>query len=333
MKNGLRVIGIMVLGSALFAWTAPGAVPSEKSPKSGESEKSNTRASQASAYQKFRTEQMRAFVKYRSDLMKEKGKREDVQAKLKDYGKKMIAEYEKFAASPEGGPFAQDARKEIITIAAQLTEDPEKIREVIATEKDPEKGFPLKLFAARMLGQIGQSEEAGKLIDEIVAAAKDKNPALAKDAEAMRFQVAPKGLPFPEFPEGTKDTEGKDIKIADYKGKVVMVDFWAAWCGPCMAEAPNVVKAYEKYHPKGFEIIGISLDKSKDDMEKAMKEKGMTWRQYFDGLYWQSKVGRAYGINAIPATYLVGPDGKIVTSNVRGPKLEAELGKLLSGEK
>jgi peroxiredoxin len=140
-------------------------------------------------------------------------------------------------------------------------------------------------------------------------------------------------MPYPEIPAGAKDLDGKEIRIADYKGKVVMVDFWAAWCGPCMTEAPNVVRAYVKYHPKGFEIIGISLDHTKDEMLKAVKEKGMTWRQYFDGRGWENAVSQAYGIQAIPATYLVGPDGKVITNQTRGSKLEAELENLLGAKK
>jgi thiol-disulfide isomerase/thioredoxin len=140
------------------------------------------------------------------------------------------------------------------------------------------------------------------------------------------------GKPVLAFEDKTMD--GKAVKFpGDYKGKVVMIDFWATWCGPCMAEVPNVVANYEKYHSKGFEILGITLDKK--DAETKIKEvttaKNMTWPQVYDGGYWEARIAVMYGIHGIPAAYLVdGDTGKIITSDVRGPRLEKALEKALA---
>lgn len=149
---------------------------------------------------------------------------------------------------------------------------------------------------------------------------------LEKESHAIAASLKP-GLAFPDFAE--KDIKGAPISISQYKGKVVLVDFWATWCGPCVAELPNVQAAYAKYHPKGFEIVGISLDQSADKLKSFITEKNMTWQQYFDGRGWESKLGKKYGVNSIPATYLLDGDGKIVAKNLRGPALERELERLL----
>ena len=151
---------------------------------------------------------------------------------------------------------------------------------------------------------------------------------LKKQDEAKRMQEAlVVGAKFPDFDE--KDVTGKPLSIANYKGKVVLIDFWATWCGPCVAELPNVLKAYEKYHPQGFEIIGISLDKDKDKLEKFTKEKIMPWQQYFDGQVWQNKLSTKYGVNSIPATYLLDGEGKIIGKDLRGTALEEAVAKAL----
>jgi peroxiredoxin len=124
------------------------------------------------------------------------------------------------------------------------------------------------------------------------------------------------------------DPEGNIIKLSSLRGKYVLVDFWAAWCGPCRREMPNVVKMYQKYGGKDFEVLGVSLDRKKDDWVKAIKEDGITWKQVSDLKYFNSKAARDYEINAIPATYLLDKDGKIIGKNLRGKTLEDKLAEI-----
>lgn len=129
-----------------------------------------------------------------------------------------------------------------------------------------------------------------------------------------------------------KATDGTEVDIAKLKGKVVLIDFWATWCGPCIAEIPNVVENYRKYHSKGFEVIGITLESTPDDLKKMTsfaQKNGMVWPQYFDGKGWQNDLGRKFGINAIPAMFLLDKEGRIASSNARGEKLESEIKRLL----
>jgi len=129
----------------------------------------------------------------------------------------------------------------------------------------------------------------------------------------------------------TKLMDGKTVHFPrDYKGKVVLLDFWATWCGPCMAEAPNVVSAYNELHNKGFEILGVSLDRENaaDKVKKVTADKGMTWPQIYDGKMWEAEIVRKYGIESIPAPILVdGDTGKVLADqqDVRGEKLVPTL--------
>ncbi|MCE0498901.1 MAG: TlpA family protein disulfide reductase [Methylacidiphilales bacterium] len=122
--------------------------------------------------------------------------------------------------------------------------------------------------------------------------------------------------------------DGSQVDLANLRGKVVLIDFWATWCPPCRGEVPNVVAAYQKYHGQGFEVIGISLDQDKDALLAFTKQNGMVWPQYFDGQGWNNSVSSRFGIDSIPAMWLVGKDGKVATMDGRDD-LAGQVEKLL----
>jgi peroxiredoxin len=127
-----------------------------------------------------------------------------------------------------------------------------------------------------------------------------------------------------------KGIKGEKLSPADFKGKVLLIDFWATWCGPCVAEMPNVKDVYKKYHSKGFEIVGISLDQSRDKLDAYIQQQGIEWPQYFDGKFWNNDIAQMYGIKSIPTTLLVDRRGKIRYKSLRGRQLEQAVEKLVA---
>ncbi len=125
------------------------------------------------------------------------------------------------------------------------------------------------------------------------------------------------------------DTKGKPVSLAAFRGKYILVDFWASWCGPCRQENPTVVKAYQNYKSKGFDILGVSLDEKKDKWEQAIKQDKLEWTQVSDLKGWQSDVAELYGVKAIPMNYLLDKEGKIIAKSLRGADLIRRLGELL----
>jgi peroxiredoxin len=152
------------------------------------------------------------------------------------------------------------------------------------------------------------------------------DPVIAGLENRIQYSV---GNVFPDFAE--TDLDGQPLSLARYKGKVVLIDFWATWCGPCIAELPNVVSTYKKYHAQGFEIVGISLDRA-DSLEKLRafaREHEMPWPQFYDGKFWANKLAVRYGIQSIPATFLIDGEGRIIARDLRGPALEQAVAKAL----
>jgi peroxiredoxin len=152
------------------------------------------------------------------------------------------------------------------------------------------------------------------------------DPVIAGLENRMLYAV---GKIFPDFEE--TDLDGKPLSIANYKGKVVLLDFWATWCGPCIVELPNVVATYKKYHGQGFDIIGISLDRpeSLEKLKAFAREHEMPWAQFYDGKFWANKLAVRYGIQSIPATFLLDGEGRIIARDLRGPALEEAVAKAL----
>ncbi|MDN5199772.1 TlpA disulfide reductase family protein [Fulvivirgaceae bacterium BMA10] len=125
-----------------------------------------------------------------------------------------------------------------------------------------------------------------------------------------------------------ENPQGEMVSLSSLRGKYVMIDFWAAWCRPCRMENPNVVKMYKKYNAKGFEVFGVSLDRKKEDWVKAIDQDGLNWTHVSDLKYFNSEAAKLYDIQAIPATYLIDKEGKIIAKNLRGKALEDKLAEI-----
>lgn len=169
-----------------------------------------------------------------------------------------------------------------------------------------------------------------QFLDSLMAALDEKYPntkpivSLRQQLEELR--VLSVGQPAPEI--SLPNPEGDIVNLSDLRGKYVLIDFWAAWCKPCREENPNVVRLYNQYKDEGFEVFGVSLDRTREAWVEAIEQDSLKWTQVSDLKYFNSKAASTYQINAIPATYMVDPEGNIVAKDLRGISLENKLKEL-----
>ena len=183
------------------------------------------------------------------------------------------------------------------------------------------------IVLSRLVQQL-QYEELKELVD-LFPVELDESIYMVELKKILdKMSVSAIGVEAPDFT--MNDPEGKPITLSSFRGKYLLIDFWASWCAPCRQENPNIVKVYNQYKDKGFEILGVSLDRDKAAWVKAIGDDGLSWYHVSDLNYWQNEVARLYDVNSIPHVLLLDPEGKIVAKNLQSKQLEEKLEKLLN---
>ena len=243
---------------------------------------------------------------------------QEIRAQINDISKKMNTIYEAMGDTSLSDEQKEAKQKE----GAQLEEQYDK-----AIKEGVKKNItnPVGVFLFKQTFYNNSTDENEALLQQIPANFQNDETIVRIKEMTDKQKKTAVGTQFVDFEMQTP--EGKAVKLSDYvgKGKVVLVDFWASWCGPCRREMPNLVETYAKYKGKNFEIVGVSLDQDGAAWKEAIKKMNMTWPQMSDLKFWQSEGAQLYAVNSIPHTVLIDGSGKIIARGLHGEELQAKI--------
>ncbi len=218
--------------------------------------------------------------------------------------------------------FVQSINKKMIAVKERLNQN---LKIFIKNQRENMSGLEaLNIY----MNQNKGATDLESLFNELSSDVKKTDAGKKVYMAILRSKIIDIGSLAVDFEQ--KDTAGKTVKLSDFRGKYVLLDFWASWCGPCRRESPVLREAYQTFKDKGFTILGVSLDENKRDWLKAIEEDGLGWTHVSDLEGWKGEVSKTYGIRSIPSNYLIDPQGKIVAKNLRGRELKRNLEHLLS---
>jgi peroxiredoxin len=239
---------------------------------------------------------------------------------------KQLGELVATAASPTGDAAlgARVMRVQLWQMSGEAAKAEADLKQIIAGGGSPSAIGMAYVLLARSYSEGHRLEDIGTLATAIEQAKVD--PAAIAQVKGLARQAAIiPGKPFPAF--SFTDTTGVTHALSDYRGKILLLDFWATWCPPCVAELPNVKTVYDAHHAAGFEVVGISLDQDRSKLDAFVSSKGLPWIQAFDGKGWQNEIAQSFAIMSIPAPFLIDGEGNLIARDLRGEELAAAVKK------